>query len=172
MGFTSEPIFCCSTFTGNVIRLMLNNRLKLDDKIMNWQRIIFCQAGIVFINSVRRLTNHEICAASIIYGQVDHDLSNRSFIIGPLLMKTFCHNIVYVPTVQHLHLTLVPIDVLIRAADQFLLLSWTIGRAGFSSRSPLLRHAEGHRYFEDVFAEIKRTLEFLNECQLCCWLVI
>lgn len=90
---------------------------------MNWQRIIFCQAGIVFINSVRRLTNPEICAASIIYGQVDHDLSNRSFIIGPLLMKTFCHNIVYVPTVQHLHLTLVPIDVLIRAADQFLLLS-------------------------------------------------
>lgn len=58
----------------------------------------------------------------------------------------------HLPTVEHLHLTLVPVDTLVGAADQLLLLPLAVCRTGLASGGTLLGNAERHGDFEYVLS--------------------
>lgn len=62
----------------------------------------------------------------------------------------------YRPAVQHLHLALVPVNIVIRSADRHLRLVLAFQGTRVAPGRSFARHAERHRHFEDVFAGGKK----------------
>jgi hypothetical protein len=60
-----------------------------------------------------------------------------------------CHH--YIPTVEHLQLALITIDVAIRTTRQALVFTLAVQRAAISICITFVRHAERHRNFKYVF---------------------
>ena len=63
------------------------------------------------------------------------------------------------PAIQHLHLALVSINVLIRPAHRLVLRSGAVRRTRLTTRSPLLGYAKSHRHLEHVLPERDETIQ-------------